>query len=65
MMSDVDSVKSAKLEKQVLELWDRLYQTWMSSDDGNGPKVTSAAVQSSWDAFIDDIQKSPGCYSSL
>lgn len=63
MMSDVDSEKSAKLEKQVLELWDRLYQTWMSSDNAHGPKVTSAAVQKSWDSFIDDIQKSPEMFN--
>lgn len=59
-MSDVDSAKSVKLEKQVLELWDRLYQTWMSSEDGHGPKVTQAAVASSWNSFLDDIKKSPG-----
>lgn len=64
-MNDVDLAKSAKLEKQVLELWDRLYQAWMSSDDSQGPKVTSAAVQHSWDAFIDDIQKSPGMQKRL
>lgn len=60
VMTDVESAKSAKLEKQVLELWDRLYQTWMAADDAHGPKVTPNAVQNSWDAFIDDIQKSPG-----
>lgn len=59
-MSDVDSEKSAKLENQVLELWDRVYQTWMSSDNDHGPKVTQAAVESSWKAFLDDIKKSPG-----
>ncbi|KAF2885901.1 hypothetical protein ILUMI_20272 [Ignelater luminosus] len=59
MMNDIDLAKSAKLEKQVSRLLDRLYQAWMSSDDSQGPKVTSAAVQHSWDAFIDDIQNSP------
>lgn len=60
MMNDVDTEKSAKLENQVLELWDRVYQTWMSSDDAHGPKVTQAAVETSWNAFLDDIKKSPG-----
>lgn len=59
-MNDVDSAKSIKLEKQVLELWDRVYQTWMSSEDEHGPKVTQAAVETSWNAFLDDIKKSPG-----
>lgn len=58
-MSDVDPAKSEKFEKQVLELWDRIYQTWMTTDH-NGPKVTQEAVQHSWDRFVTDIQKSPG-----
>lgn len=60
MMSDVDSAKSQKLENQMLELWDRVYQNWMSSNDSNGPKVTEDAVKTSWEDFINDIQKSPG-----
>ncbi|KAF5293264.1 hypothetical protein FQR65_LT11004 [Abscondita terminalis] len=63
LVNDVDSVKSAKLEKQVLELWDRLYQTWMSSDNIHGPQVTTTAIQYSWDAFVDDIQKSPEMFN--
>lgn len=59
MMNNVDSEKSAKLENQILELWDRVYQAWMSSNDENGPKVTQAAVETSWNAFLDDIKKSP------
>ncbi|KAI4468773.1 transmembrane protein [Holotrichia oblita] len=59
IMSDVDPAKSEKFEKQVLELWDRIYQTWMTTDH-NGPKVTQEAVQHSWDRFVNDIQKSPG-----
>lgn len=58
-MSDVDPAKSEKFEKQVLELWDRIYQTWMTGN-GHGPKVTQEAVQHSWDTFVNDIQKSPG-----
>lgn len=62
-MVNVDDAKSAKLEKQVLELWDRLYQTWMSSDNVHGPQVTSAAIQYSWNAFVEDIQKSPEMFN--
>lgn len=59
-MTNVESEKSAKLEQQVLDLWDRIYQSWMSSSDSHGPKVTGAAVMSTWEAFITDVQKSPG-----
>ncbi|KAJ8945745.1 hypothetical protein NQ318_012067 [Aromia moschata] len=59
MMSGVDPAKSDKLESQVLELWDRIYQSWMSSNDSNGPKVTDDAVRNSWQNFVSDIQKSP------
>ncbi|KAF5273133.1 hypothetical protein FQA39_LY07623 [Lamprigera yunnana] len=63
LLNDVDNSKSAKLEKQVLELWDRLYQTWMSSDTVHGPQVTADAVQYSWDAFLEDFKKSPEMFN--
>lgn len=59
----MDSAKSQKFEKQVLELWDRVYQNWMSSNDSNGPKVTEEAVNSSWEEFIHDIKKSPEVFN--
>lgn len=59
-MNDADSAQSEKLENQVLELWDRIYQSWMTSSESNGPKVTEDAVKNSWDAFVNDLQKSPG-----
>lgn len=63
LMTDVDAVKSEKIEKQILEIWDRFYQSWMTSDSQNGPRVTQEAVQSSWDAFISDIKKSPEMFN--
>lgn len=60
MMNDVDSAKSQKLENQVLELWDRIYQKWMSTSETVGPKVTATAVEHSWQSFVNDLQKSSG-----
>lgn len=60
LMNDVDSSKSEKIENQVLELWDRIYQSWMQSNSPNGPSVSQEAVISSWEAFVADIKKSPG-----
>ncbi|XP_018335712.1 transmembrane protein 245 isoform X2 [Agrilus planipennis] len=63
MMADVDSAKSAKLENQVLELWDRIYQRWMTSDVKNGPVVSDEAVMTTWEAFYNDIKKSPEIFN--
>lgn len=63
MLSEVDTAKSEKVEKQVLELWDRIYQTWMTSETTNGPKVTPTAVTTTWEAFIEDIQTSPEIFN--
>ncbi|XP_057672498.1 transmembrane protein 245 [Diorhabda carinulata] len=62
-MSNVDSTESKQLEKQILELWDRVYQNWMSSNDTHGPKVTDEAVILTWNDFIENLQKSPEMFN--
>lgn len=65
LLKDVDKTKAAEFEKHVLEFWDRVYQAWlMGAIDSSslvGPKVPSSAVFSSWENFVDIIQKTPGC----
>jgi hypothetical protein len=61
-MKDVEDQKAVLVEKQILDLWDRVYQAWMmsSAQPSVGPSVTTGAVFSSWDNFMDGVQKTPG-----
>lgn len=65
-MRDVEDAKAIKLEHQVLELWDRIYQNWVYADGTNphevGPKVSSTAVQHSWDEIVAELPTSTGKY---
>jgi len=63
MLKNVEESKAGELEARVLELWDRVYQAWMSSVDANGvggPSVPPSAVYASWENFVDGVQKTPG-----
>lgn len=46
----------------MLELYDRIYQAWIASNDDNvvGPKVTSDAVYQIWDRFTLNIHQASG-----
>ncbi|XP_068209086.1 transmembrane protein 245-like isoform X2 [Palaemon carinicauda] len=66
MLGETDDAKAVLLEKQVVELWDRVYQAWVAAHPmppARGPVVTSEAVAMTFDSIVEGLRKTPGVVS--
>ncbi|XP_039451729.1 transmembrane protein 245-like isoform X6 [Culex pipiens pallens] len=61
IFNDTDPTQAKKLKCQILSVWDRIIQSWMDRNNGDGlvgPRVTSQSIQATIDEiFINPITK--------
>lgn len=61
-MKDLEPGKAEQMEKKFLELFDRLYQAYMMSDNKSnsiGPSVDMETAYSAWESLKESFGKAP------
>ncbi|KAJ0173563.1 hypothetical protein K1T71_010712 [Dendrolimus kikuchii] len=64
ILKEGDPDKIGRVEQQILEIWDRVYQSWVSGHFASpmGPQVDGTAIQDSIENLMNDVSNTPGLF---